>query len=643
MSTCLKMSRKHIRKQSLVSQIQSFPFDLYLYLHELHASIDWDQYNYIIALPLGIISITIFSIIQSILNYYHYINKRSQNILFDSNYIQYEKLKNNIIYNSSKQPQERTTSSIGDKEIVDVPFTTTVLWVLKSINWLIIFIGLFNAAKLFTKRKSYGLLYCKLKPKSKNVFKSSIERLSFIIEILAFLLKFFQNEQELEEEQELNSFNESSIIMDSTNELIDDNEIWHLNVWDPSKFSLYLFIGLNPINLYIIYYLIGENNSNTSFTDDSNYNFIYPSYFYLNILILICLIMIIFYKFIEFFLQLINDKQILYQEMFQEYNKKFVNPKINQLKKDAMIDATLGPHYLISLNDQKPYSFSKLKVFIIHDIKGKPITEYGDIDSQILPQQLELEPLTSSCSTAINLRLTSRANSVAHYSNNNNNDNYINDDYDRTFNTSSNWNQNRRYQQSSRYHSGRNNDNLIMNTPLTYLPQPSRYSTQTPSLNSNLSFNRYDRTPSPTRGTTMSRRYSNPNINNNNNNNNSLHSPSRIRSRPTSPNKLLSPTRQPRLEFDGIGNTTITNDDQDRDRFSPFKSPSPIHRGTYHHSSPNTVNPQQLHQQQQQLSQQQQSSQHNNSFGYPNYPYRSPSPTRRRPSDSPERPKPGWR
>ena len=122
---------------------------------------------------------------------------------------------------------------------------------------------------------------------------------------------------------------------------------------------------------------------------------------------------------------------------------------------------------------------------------------------------MELEPLTSSCSTAINLRLTSRANSVAHYSNNNNDDNYINDDYDRTFNTSSNWNQNRRYQQSSRYHSGRNNDNLIMNTPLTYLPQPSRYSTQTPSLNSNLSFNRYDRTPSPTRGTTMSRRYSN--------------------------------------------------------------------------------------------------------------------------------------
>ena len=51
------------------------------------------------------------------------------------------------------------------------------------------------------------------------------------------------------------------------------------------------------------------------------------------------------------FLQLINDKQILYQEMFQEYNKNLLI-KINQLKKDAMIDATLGPHYLIGLNDQ---------------------------------------------------------------------------------------------------------------------------------------------------------------------------------------------------------------------------------------------------------------------------------------------------
>ena len=87
------MSRKHIRKQSLVSQIQSFPFDLYLYLHELHASIDWDQYNYIIAFTLGDNFHHDFSIIQSILNYYHYINKRSQNILFDSNYIQYENLK----------------------------------------------------------------------------------------------------------------------------------------------------------------------------------------------------------------------------------------------------------------------------------------------------------------------------------------------------------------------------------------------------------------------------------------------------------------------------------------------------------------------------------------------------------------------
>lgn len=45
-----------------------------------------------------------------------------------------------------------------------------------------------------------------------------------------------------------------------------------------------------------------------------------------------------------------------------------------------------------------------------HDLKGNAITEYGDLDSQILPQQLE--PATSVCSTAMNLRIPSRTNSV---------------------------------------------------------------------------------------------------------------------------------------------------------------------------------------------------------------------------------------
>ncbi|RCK62427.1 Nuclear rim protein 1 [Candida viswanathii] len=108
----------------------------------------------------------------------------------------------------------------------------------------------------------------------------------------------------------------------------------------PSKFALYLFVGLNPVNLYLVYYLMSD------------------------------------------FLNLVNDKQILYQEMFQEYNKKFVQPKTNILKKDRMVDATMGPFYLSSLNDNRPYAFSKLKVFVTHDMKGNAITEYGELDSR---------------------------------------------------------------------------------------------------------------------------------------------------------------------------------------------------------------------------------------------------------------------
>ena len=44
------------------------------------------------------------------------------------------------------------------------------------------------------------------------------------------------------------------------------------------------------------------------------------------------------------FLQLISDKQIIYQETFNEYNKKYVIPKTSVLRKNASVDATHGPY-----------------------------------------------------------------------------------------------------------------------------------------------------------------------------------------------------------------------------------------------------------------------------------------------------------
>lgn len=544
------MSKKHIRRQSLVSKIQSFPFDIWLYLHEISASIDWDEYNNLIALPLGVILTVIFFVIQSILNYYNFINLKSKNVLFNSDYYQYEYLKNDIIYNS----HDRTTTAAFDESTAEMPLATTVLWIMNGANTLIAILCIINSVKLFTSKRSYGLLYCKVKPRSKNVFKSSLERISFLVEILAFILKFFQNEDdEDDDEREANTTYEG----DTTSEVVGDNEIWHLNVWNPSKFGLYLFIALNPINLYLIYYLISE-----------------VSHLYL--LFLVVVVSGFIYLFIEKFLNLVSDKQILYQEMFQEYNKKFVQPKINVLKKDAMVDATMGPYYLSILSDNRPYAFSKLKVFVTHDVKGNVITEYGDLDSQILPQQLE--PATSSCSTALNLRIPSRANSILY-------------DDSRSI-AGSNW-QNSTFQYGNPRHT-----TIPGSTPTSsFFPDQSKYSTHSPTMTSTISYNRFDRTPSPSRRP-VTHRYSD------------------TKGNPTfSPNRL-SPVRQPNLEYAGYSSS--------RDNSPPrFKSPSPVHRSfQIHHQSSPSAQP--------------------FAPSFINNQFRSPSPTRRRPSDSPK-PKPNWK
>ncbi|RCK62203.1 hypothetical protein Cantr_09546 [Candida viswanathii] len=131
---------------------------------------------------------------------------------------------------------------------------------------------------------------------------------------------------------------------------------------------------------------------------------------------------------------------------------------------------------------------------------------------------------------------------------------------------------------------------------LPFYHDQSKYSAHSPTLTSTLSYNRFDRTPSPSRRPAT--RYNDS------------------RGPPTlSPNRL-SPVRQPNLEFNGYTSS--------RDNSPPrFKSPSPIHRSLQlHHQSPPSAQPF--------------SSNHMNNV------FRSPSPTRRRPSDSPSH-KPSWR
>lgn len=338
-------TKRLIRKQSLISKLQSFPFDFYLYLNELRLSIDWDEYAFSIGLPTGIGLCSLSLLIQSIVSYYNSINKRSKNVLFNSNYYQYENLKS--VVNSKRQ--------LHDYEI-NTSTTNTIMWGFNAIQSVIIFVSVLNSILIFTSSRDYQLLYHKTKPKYKSVVHPA-NRESYLYLLLYHVVNFFSKDDENEDEDEET--------LDSTIN-IDDGECWQLRVWQPSKFSLYLFVALNPINNFII----------------GNFTLHFSS---LSVIGLLLIVSFSNYKLIDCFLGLIRDKQIIYQETFSEFNNKFVKPKTNILKKDAMVDATLGPLYSSVLVNHEPYTFTKLKVFTTHDSKGKEVKEFieGENDEAI--------------------------------------------------------------------------------------------------------------------------------------------------------------------------------------------------------------------------------------------------------------------
>ena len=338
----MSSTKRLIRRQSLISKLQSFPFDFYLYLNELRLSIDWDEYAVSIGLPTGIGICSLSFVIQSILSYYNSINKRSKNILFDSNYYQYENTKSLI--NSGRQ--------LHDYEI-STSTTNTIMWIFNVFQSIIVFVSLLNMFLIFTSKKDYQLLYHKTKPKYKSTVHPA-NRESYLYLLLYYIVELFSKDPENENEEE--------DTVDDTN-AIEDGESWQLRVWQPSKFSLYLYVGLNPINSFII----------------GNFTLQFSS---LSIIGLILVVSVSNHKLIDCFLGLIQDKQIIYQETFSEFNNKFVKPKTNILKKDAMVDATLGPLYSSVLVNHQPYTFTKLKVFTTHDSKGKEVKEFVEGDEK---------------------------------------------------------------------------------------------------------------------------------------------------------------------------------------------------------------------------------------------------------------------
>jgi hypothetical protein len=108
-------------------------------------------------------------------------------------------------------------------------------------------------------------------------------------------------------------------------ELEQQEEIWELSIWDPSIFSLHFFCLFSPAQTLILFAM-----------DQTNLFF--------NLLLVLVLSLQLFTLF-RLFNNLIQDKKIHFEQVFHEYNIKFVNRRLYQ-----------GPS-----TPNRPYSFDPLR------------------------------------------------------------------------------------------------------------------------------------------------------------------------------------------------------------------------------------------------------------------------------------------
>lgn len=337
------MGRKRlIRKQPLFDKIRSYPLDLLLSVNEAIVSIEWDDY-----IPQTIVIGTVLDgLFTALCKFRHHSNVlsgRRENSVFRTDVHTYRNVVARAISGSDSSPFTGSSRR---------PATSQFSWILTVLIVVLFAVSVLNAINvLVLPSRSYTLLNTSTayaKPKASNVVQQNVSiapEKGVVGRILAYFgeRSFYEAESDSE--------------VDTTYEVAPVNkDVWVLKVWDPSPFLLYLFATFSPVVLFVIW---------LTSTDVAFWKIILGASLHNSIA---------FYVTSKFLL-LITDKQIIYQETFNEYNRKYVIPKTSVLKKNAVVDATYGPtaSARMTVLDDMVGHLQRDNTFITHDINGRRI------------------------------------------------------------------------------------------------------------------------------------------------------------------------------------------------------------------------------------------------------------------------------
>lgn len=347
------MRKPFIRKTPLAEKIRSYPYDLLLWINEARLSIEWDQNCHLVALPLGTALTGAYIVLTRVSNYYADVYDKRENRLFQTDYDNYELIKKRAL-EGSKEALVFSRLPAGPKA------SNYIFWAVRASLLVLFAASVINAVNVFFfSFREYLLLNsstAERPPKSPSVVQVSLSNANDDT-LLDRAYKYFYNHTKEAKDQcdSDESFYDEEL---ATEINLVEKSIWQLNVWNPSKFPLFIAATFSPISLLFVRILSHEVSV------------------WKLILVVFLVNALLYFIVVERFLILLNDKQLLYQEMFLEYNNKFVKPKTSILKKDVEIDATYGPdvpaQFLVKADTKAHLGTSKLKVFITHDINGKP-------------------------------------------------------------------------------------------------------------------------------------------------------------------------------------------------------------------------------------------------------------------------------
>ncbi|BAO38845.1 uncharacterized membrane protein YDL089W [Kluyveromyces marxianus] len=318
-----------------LSSMFALPYDWYLSINEDIAVIDWDKKSNTLAWPLGNMLTCVFFAIRLLQD--NVISPNIHKLNHSDDAFDFSKSKNLQKYDYFQQ--YLGTNAAGDSLYYRMLRVLHRIFGFLTYFLLVINLGI-TYKFLFSYYQTYSIFYWKTIPKSKNVTKKSLHDLNHTYvedakrDSLWGMIKYL-------------IFNKND-----TAEISKKEHYFELRKWAPSKFLTSLFVSFSPIAYCFLW------------MTDVTFKTLIPLLVHQYVLWFIVL---------ERYEQKLKDEQILSMSNLAELNSKVIQPKMNVLKQDAMVDATPYNDNLVFF--YPAYTTTRSRVFATHSLGGKLIKE----------------------------------------------------------------------------------------------------------------------------------------------------------------------------------------------------------------------------------------------------------------------------